>query len=214
MPNLNDSVGVRFREIMSGPVAAGATDPKQGERAAQGTHQTLRFDLELVIPSLNQFFAASEHVVTIAGGTVRWRGQADRGVVDAGGTVVMYRRDPDRPKRGYFDFRFSFGDNQGAKLEAFGQKVLFADRFLDAGGDLSTVFLTVERAGTVCGAGITRVQVTDLLAQLQSLQVTGASSAVERCEALRRFFGFMNDELRRIYPYFPRLFPVPGASPV
>jgi hypothetical protein len=208
MPTLPDRLGIRFREIMSGHVAAGATDPKRGERAARGTHETFRFDLQLVIPSLDQFLAAPEHVAGIGGGRVQWRGQADDAAV-AGGSVVLYRHDPVKPKRGTFEFYFMFPDNAGTTLSAHGQKFLYDDGLLDAGGDLSTVHLTVERDGQICGAGITRVHLPELLKQLQSMEVTGAKKPSERGAAKKAFFGFMNDELRRIYKYFPRLFPRP-----
>lgn len=206
MSNLHDRVGIRFREIMSGHVAAGATDPAKGERAGRERHETFRFDLELIIPSLNQFLAGPEHVAGLGGGRVRWRGQAEDARV-AGGSVVLYRTDPAQPKRGSFEFYFEFPDDQRALLKAHGRKLLFDDGFLDAAGDLSTVFLTLERGGQVCGAGIVRVHLNELVRQLQSLEVTGAKSTTENLAAKKLFFGFMNDHLRRIYKYFPRLVP-------
>ena len=103
------------------------------------------------------------------------------------------------------DFRFEFPYQGPDTVEAEGHKDLFDDGRLDAGADLSTVFLQLRRGGEPFGAGVVRVQVLDLLRQLQSMQVTGTDHPSERSAAMKAFFAFMNDKLRETYRGFPRI---------
>jgi cholesterol oxidase len=199
-----DTVGIRFREIMSGFVAEGAADPVQGERVGRETGQDFSYDLGIEIPSLNEFLGSRIHEAMLGDGSIKWSQHMGEAQVP-GGTCILFRTDESDSRRKFFDFRFEFPDGDSGEVEVEGHKYLFDDGRLDAAADLSTVFLQLRRSGAPLAAGVVRVHVIEFLRQLQSMKVTGTDRPSERTAALKAFFAFMNDELRQIYRGFPRI---------
>lgn len=197
MPDFGDHVGITFLEIMTGYVR-GSDEPILRPDGVGLFHQSLR----LVIPNLNRYLAGP-HEAQITEGTVDWNPFVKNASVRGGGRVLMFRKDRENRKRRYFDFDYSFPSEQGFDIGFEGHKFLEDDRGFDAGADMSTVFCTLFVQGRPIARGVLNVAVTDFVRQLDSLHVTGARSKDEERAAREAFFGFMNGQLREIYPYVP-----------
>ncbi len=200
-------VGIKFREAMSGFLALGIKDPEQGAMAGFGKDNNFSFDLDVRIPSLRAFLDSPTHQAQIAGGKVSWAGRlAPNSAVQAGGSIVMYRNVSTDGRRKAFDFTFAFKDQAGQFSTVSAEKRLNDDSGFDAAADLSTLFVKVLEQGPTIAAGVTRVHVDELLRQIASLEVTGASLESERMEARGDFLTFMNQQLSQVYRNLPFLF--------
>jgi choline dehydrogenase-like flavoprotein len=199
MPPFDDNVGIRFLEVMSGYV-------RGSNRPVRGPNDEGRFSFELMIeiPRLRQFLDAPQHVADIAGGTVEWKPFVAQTEVRRG-KAVLYRKDPENPRRKYYDFRFGFPSGQGFDIRFEGQKVLNDDRRLDAATDMTTVFATLFTADAPIARGVLNVHIDQLMRQLQSIEATNASTLAEAAAAREAFFAFFNHEVREVYPDIPLL---------
>src|SRR5262245_46373990 len=202
-------VGLKFREAMSGYLAAGESDPAAGEQRGQGQSDNFKFVLDVEITGLSDFLDSPVHQADVVGGSVVWEGRAREGTpVAGGGSLVMFRNITPNGRQKAFDTVFSFQDDAGIWVTITGQKRLSDERGFDAGADLSTLDVQATAAGPPVAAGVTRVHVDELLEQLASLQVTGAVSESERAAARVAFLTFFNAQLSQVYPHLPFLFRV------
>jgi choline dehydrogenase-like flavoprotein len=200
-------VGIKFREAMSGFLSPGSKDPQQGAAAGFGKDNNFSFDLDVRIPSLRTFLDAPTHQAQIAGGKVTWAGHVEpNSAVQGGGSIVMYRNVSADGRRKAFDFTFAFKDQAGNFSTVSAEKRLSDEAGFDSAADLSTLFVKVLQQGPTVAAGITRVHVDELLQQIASLEVTGATLEAERLEARGDFLTFMNRQLSEVYRNLPFLF--------
>jgi len=205
--SLGANVGLTFHESMSGFLADGETRPEQGDQRGKGKPANFAFRLDVSIPLLGNFLKATSHEAVVSGGSVRWDGHAKNGTpVAPGGSIVMYRNLTADGRQKEFDFSFSFQTDQGVWHTVNGRKRLADDHGLDAGADLSTLFVRVTAQGPTVAAGITRVHVDELLEQVISMKATGAANAAEGLAATGAFLTFMNEQIHQVYPSIPFLF--------
>jgi choline dehydrogenase-like flavoprotein len=209
------NVGLKFHEGMSGYLADGVAEPEQAERLGKGKAANFAFRLQVTIPHLRAFLNATSHEAQIDGGSLLWEGHARNGTpIAAGGSLVMYRNLSADGRHKEFDFTFSFQTDDHVWHTVSGRKRLADDHGLDAGADLSTLFVRVTEQGSgstpavtpTVAAGVTRVHVDELLDQIISMSATGAASAAEGVEARTDFLTFMNDQIHQVYPGLPFLF--------
>ena len=206
------TVGLTFRESMSGTVTLGVTDPALGEKTGNGAAPNFAFTLEVRISRLLDFLNAPTHQAEVNGGGVRWDGIAKDGTpIATGGAVVMYRNVTPDGRKKQFDFTFSFRADNGDWYTVNGEKHLSDEGGFDPAVDLSTLFVRITKGGPPVAAGITRVHVAELLDQVASLQTLAAASTAESLSARAAFLTFQNDQLHQVYPSVPFLFQVdPG----
>jgi choline dehydrogenase-like flavoprotein len=200
-------VGITFRELMSGFVAPGAKTPEQGASSWVGRKSNFSFDLAVHIPELRSFLNGGVHQAEVRGGVVEWTGYAaKRTPIQGGGSIVMYRNVSADGRRKAFDFNFSFKGSNGEFFTVTGEKRIFDNSGLDAGADLSTLYVNIAQDGPPMAAGITRVHVDELLRQMATLAVTGTSDEGEKFAARAAFLTFMNQQLSQVYEGLPFLF--------
>ena len=72
-------VGLKFREAMSGYLAAGESDPAAGEQRGQGQPDNFKFMLDVEITGLRDFLDSPVHQADVVGGRVVWEGRAREG---------------------------------------------------------------------------------------------------------------------------------------
>jgi choline dehydrogenase-like flavoprotein len=199
MPDFGDAVGIRFIEAMSGYVQGDPASRAPGDRPGW-----LKYDLQISIPSLRAFLDADEHAAEVEGGTISWNPFVDQVAVHPG-RMVLFRAQENTRRRKFFDLDFTFPVPQGFDVIARGHKILFNDTGFDCAGDLSTIHLTLSTQHSPIASGIVTVHPAEFVRQLDTLVVSGASSADEERAAREAFFAFMNRELRDVYPGMPLL---------
>jgi choline dehydrogenase-like flavoprotein len=119
--------------------------------------------------------------------------------------MVLFRAQENTRRRKFFDLDFTFPVPQGFDVIARGHRILFDDTGFDCAGDLSTIHLTLSTAHSPIASGVVTVHPAEFIRQLDTLEVSGATSANERRAAREAFFAFMNRELRDVYPGMPLL---------
>jgi choline dehydrogenase-like flavoprotein len=199
MAGLRDQVGIRFIEAMSGYVRGSGEKWIRPDDAGHFSYQAI-----LEIPSLNAFLAGPLHIARVAGGTVEWKPFVQPTAI-LPGQVTMFRNDNGNRKHKFFDFDFSFASGVGYDIRFEGHKDLKDDRPFDASTDMTTVFCTLHAKNRPIARGVLHVNLSELLLQVQSMTVTGATSADEEREAREAFFAFFNRVVREVYPYVPLL---------
>jgi choline dehydrogenase-like flavoprotein len=123
-----------------------------------------------------------------------------------GGQVTFFGNVDPSGKHKSVEYRFSFRDAQGRVLSCTAVKDLHNDNGVDATTDLSTLNLTLQTDGKLAGTGMVQANILDFVRQVQSCKVTGAQSDDEQRSAREAFFGFVNGQLREVYPTLPLLF--------
>jgi len=202
MAEFGNGVGVSFLESMSGFVRG---DPDATNPPGDDTGR-LAYNLELRIPGLRAFLDAPVHEADIAGGEIIWEPYVPKTAVRPG-RCVLYRRDPATRRRKYFDFTYAFPSGKGYDIEVEGHKYLRDDPGFDVVTDMSTVHLMLRAEGREIAKGTVTVHLQEAVRQLRSIDITGATSKREEEAAAQAFFGWMNNELRDVYPDLPMILP-------
>jgi choline dehydrogenase-like flavoprotein len=205
MSDFGPNAGIEYVERMSGHVAGGISDPLVAASVASEGGRTFTLDLRISIPHLHGFLEAEKHVAQIADGTVSWLPGLPSTPVLPGGQITLFRRATGDPVHRFIDFAFSFHDGERV-IDCTGLQDLHDDNGVDAATDLSTLNLTLLAGSEVAGTGIVQASLLDLIRQVQSCKVTGAHSEDEESSARKAYLGFLNSELREIYPNLPLLF--------
>ncbi|HEX3875834.1 MAG TPA: GMC family oxidoreductase, partial [Bryobacteraceae bacterium] len=190
----------------SGYIANQISDPAVAENTAKAEGNWFQLALRISIPRLQNFLDSSTHVAQIDNGAVSSKPTLTNAPVLPGGNVVLFRNSESTPQQKFIDYDFSFTGADGQPIAARGIKNLHNDNGLDAVTDLSTINMTVQTHGGIAGTGAVRANIVDMLRQIQSCQITGAQSESEADAAKQAFLGFMNGQLRQIYPNLPLLF--------
>jgi choline dehydrogenase-like flavoprotein len=199
-------VGIHFSETASGYLANQISDLTVAESVAKADGTWFQVTLQISIARLQDFLDSSEHLAQIAGGAVSWKPRLADVPLLPGGKVTFFRNADSTPTQKFIDYDFSFAGADSHIVTVRGLKNLHNDNGLDAVTDLSTINLTVQRDGDIAGTGVVRINIVDMLRQMQSCQITGARSEGEEQAARQAFLGFINGQLRQIYPNLPLLF--------
>lgn len=206
MADFGPQAGIQFGETASGAVAREISDPGVAARPANPAGAPFQISLVLSIPRLQDFLGAAVHSAEIRSGTVSWKPDLTSAPVLPGGTVAFFRNADSSGRHKLVEYAFSFRDAQGSVLSCKGVKDLQNDNGVDATTDLSTLNLTLEANGQLAGTGVVRANIVDFVRQMQSCQITGAKSDDEGQAARLAFLGFVNGQLRDVYPNLPLLF--------
>jgi choline dehydrogenase len=206
MSDFGPNLGIQYTESASGHVASQISDPAVAERLAEASGGAFQLDLQISIPRLQEFLDSAVHIAEIGSGKVSWNPDVSSVPLLPGGQVTLFRNaDPSR-KRKFIDFAFSFPGARGSIITCKGVKDLHDDNGLDAATDLSTINLTLQTGGQLAGTGIVRTNILQFVRQIQSCKVTRAQSEGEEGAARQAFFGFVNGQLREVYPNLPLIF--------
>ena len=206
MSDLGPNVGIQFTETASGYVAARISDPVVAERLAKDEGGAFRLALQISIPRLQDFLDFSVRIAVISGGSVSWKPDLSDAPVLPGGRATLSATPIQRRTHKFIDYSFSFSEGQGRVITCGGLKDLQNDNGLDTTTDLSTIKLTLQENGGLAGTGIVRANILDVVRQIQSCKVIDAQSEHEERAARQAFLGFVNGELREVYPNLPLIF--------
>jgi predicted acylesterase/phospholipase RssA len=194
------TLGITFRETMSGAFALGAAEPEAGEAAGKAADTTLAMHAAVAVADLDRFVEDATHTGSITG-------HIDftpfgKNIPAQRGVFRLFSPTGD-PGLRYMVYELGFQhDNQSYYLA--GRKEVRNDR---RGTDLwtdTTTLLTrlhqgTDASGPVIGAGVLRLGVTDLAKLSSTIHVTNAAHVGDHAKALATFGGFFMGSLWEMY---------------
>jgi cholesterol oxidase len=185
--------GLRFTERMSGRF-----EPLAGA----GGWSPLAFVVTIETPDLGAMLHTPEHEAGITG-TVEAPGLDPEPLTVLGGHFRLLYRDPDRPAERRMRYSMVLRASGGTCYFLDGLKYLADEPGVDIWSDSTTLHYRVHGGesadGPLLGTGRLTIGTADLLAQLRTLEVTGAPTAREAHHHLLQFLRFFSCSLLEVY---------------
>jgi len=194
------TLGITFRETMTGGFCLGESDPAQGERRGRtdGTILSLHADVE--IADLDRFCSEPTHAGRLTGhidfppfGT---------GIPGKINGVFNLFSPTDQPGLKLMVYELGFEHDRRDYYLA-GRKEVRNDAGLDLWSDTTTLVTRLHqgsnKSGPVVGAGILTLGPGDLIKLASTIQVTNARDIVEKTKAIGDFTRFFLGELAGSY---------------
>jgi choline dehydrogenase-like flavoprotein len=190
MPDpLPDTLGIRFRENLTGFVKDTPTDQ---------TFLGLTFTAR--IKSLRRFLEQSPHVAEIEAGLVRWGGQPRVGAISPGARIEFF---PAGDGRVAYDLVFH--DDVNGFVGLHGEKILDPANAADPVAALNVIEVAARAGGTEW-KGSVKGATPATIRQIQRPEVLGAADAGQTQAARDAFVAFVHAGVAKAYPGFPRPF--------
>lgn len=194
------SVGMEFCETMAGGFALGEVDPRRGKR--QGTLQgtALSIHNEIAITDLDRFYQDPEHAATL-GGSLDFTPFGDKIPIKSGKFNLFKMSGEDRVKLMVYSFGFEWDGSpyffEGKKFIHEGSSIL--KLWKETTHLYALLYRGSDQTGSVVGAGVLDIGIREIIDLVRSMRVTGATSAVQRADALAHFGKFFFGELWDTY---------------
>lgn len=198
---MDEKIGLRFSEEMTGYLGVGFEDFAEGEKAGKEKRQKITFDITISIEDVAEFCSLSGRRTTFKG-TVSFP-PLGRDLPVRNGEFSLFVPDRETGQRRMI-YSFAFTGKDGEDYFLAGHKILHHEpmRF-DLPGDFTTLYTRVYRgtsaASPLYGAGILRFRLNNLPFMLASFQVTGTRFPSEKLKAISRFYSFCYGEVRDTY---------------
>jgi len=191
--------GIRFREVMTGSFALGATDPSAGEAQGGRDGTALTMHATITVRDLDRFMTDPAHAGTIAGDIdfppIGTRLPASRGVFN----LFSPTGDPTLRLMVY-ELAFTKGSE---RYYLAGQKRVRTGPVVDLWHDTTTLYSTLhsgdDATGPVIGAGVLHLGVTDLAHLATTLHGIDTSGVGGSAAAVAKFGEFFLGELWHTY---------------
>jgi predicted acylesterase/phospholipase RssA len=183
--------GLRFREVMRGPVAVGPLPGSQSSRMA--------LDLDIVIGDVRGFVSDPGHVAQVYG-TIRCAAFGGQLAISSGTLSLLADAPGPGPTEKLMQYDLRAADAGGRALTVHGVKTVRRDARLDVWADTTTLATEVrdDATGSVVAAGTLRLSLPGFLRQLTTFRAA-APTAGQRLAALATFGGFFADQLWQVY---------------
>lgn len=194
------TLGITFRETMTGPFAMGETDPAAGEQAGRRAGTELSMHAAVEIDDIEGFVADETHTGGLTGhidfAPLGMKIPADRG-------VFRLFSPGDRPGVRYMVYELGF-QHAGRAYYLAGRKEVQNDRRgTDLWNDTTTLLTRLhegnDASGPVLGAGVLRLGVGDLARLTSTLHVVNAKGPGDHAKALATFGRFFMGSLWETY---------------
>lgn len=190
------TVGITFRETMTGDFALGESDPKAGAAAGKKAKTTLAMHAAIEIRDLDGFVAEATHTGGITGHIDF--APLGKGIPAERGVFRLFSP-TDKPNLRLMIYELAF-QHDGQPYYLAGQKEVRNDH---AGTDLwkdTTTLLTrlhkgADTAAPVIGAGVLELGIPDLTRLISTVHVTNASKPSDHAKALATFGRFFMGSL-------------------
>jgi len=193
------TIGISFREVMSGGFALGATDPEQGEKQgrAEGNEMTMHGAID--IQDLDLFIKEPSHPGNLSG-TLDFT-PFGNGLQATSGIFNLFSPTDD-PKLKLMVYEMAF-QHAGKNYYFAGQKNVRQDPIFDLWKATTTLYSKLhegtDKSGPMVGAGILTLGVRQLIDLVASMQAPGATTFTEKSEAIAKFGRFFLGELWDTY---------------
>ncbi len=203
------TLGITFRETMTGHLSLGESDPAEGARRGKAEGSKLSLHANVEIADLKRFTSEPDHAGRLTGHI----DFAPFGDPIPGKNGVFNLFSPtDQPKLKLMVYELGF-EHEGRNYYLAGKKEVRKDSGFDLWTDTTTLFTRLhegnDKSGPVVGAGILTLGPEDLIKLASTIRATNARDLVEQAKAIGDFSRFFLGELASSY-----LKPVPtGESP-
>ena len=191
------SLGITFRETMSGGFSLGETDPHAGA-AAHGA-ATLSMHATVSIDDIDRFAANPAHLGSLLG-TIDFP-PLGTGIPASRGVFNLFSP-TDQPALKLMVYELAFV-HDGKPYYLAGRKEVRDDPGFDLWKDTTTLFTTLHEGdgkdGPVAGAGILTLGVVDLVRLVSTISVIGAHGPADTARAISKFGTFFLGELWKSY---------------
>ena len=196
----NGSLGITFRETMTGPFALGETDPKAGEAAGKRADTELSMHAAVEVRDLDRFVTDPTHSGSISG-------HIDFAPFGKGipGDRGVFRLFSPSGTTGLRLMVYELGFNHGGEAYYLaGQKLVQNDHAgTDLWNDTTTLYTKLHKgtddSGPVVGAGVLRLGIADLARLTSTIRVLNAEKASDHARALGEFGRFFMGNLWETY---------------
>jgi cholesterol oxidase len=193
------TVGISFKEVMSGGFALGATDPADGEKRGrmEGTEMTMHAAID--IQDLDRFIQEASHPGGLTG-TLDFT-PFGTGLQATSGIFNLFSPTGD-PKLKLMVYEMGF-QHGGKNYYLAGQKDVRQDPIFDLWKATTTLYSKLhegmDKTGPVAGAGILSLGVRQLIDLMSTMNAPGATTFTEKSEAIAKFGRFFLGELWDTY---------------
>jgi predicted patatin/cPLA2 family phospholipase len=186
----DETVGLSFRETMSGGFALGETDPKAGRDKGAAAGTTLALHATVLIRDLDRFLKEPDHPGSLVG-SIEF---APFGGTLQGTHGVFNLFNPSgEPGLKYMVYELGF-QHDGKPYYLAGRKEVRTASMLDAWNQTTTLYTQLhegtDASGPVIGAGVLTLGVADLVRMLGTVSAPGATTAAQTADAITRFGHF------------------------
>jgi hypothetical protein len=208
----DDTLGITFRETMTGNFCLGESDPVEGARRGKSEGTTLSLHADVEIPDVKRFSSERGHAGRLAG-------HIDfppfgRRIPGTNGVFNLFSP-TDQPKLKLMVYELGF-EHDGRSYYLAGKKEVRKDSGFDLWSDTTTLFTRLhegnDKSGPVVGAGILTLGPGDLIQLASTIRATNARDIVEQAKAIGDFTRFFLGELADSY-LKPASFEEPSRRP-
>jgi hypothetical protein len=207
------SLGITFRESMTGPFALGEQEPAKGAERGTRERSALTVASTITVADLDAFTKDPKHAGSIQGEIAF----TPFGAPIAASTGVFNLFSPAeeaRTKLMVYEFGFEHG---GKQYYLAGKKTVRDDPGFDLWTDTTTLHTRLhlgrDATGSVVGAGILRISLAEFKSLLGSIRAIDAPSPGLAVEAVAKFAIFFAGELWHTYGPLSRLATGGGRRP-
>ena len=197
--NRESSVGITFRETMSGGFALGETDPQTGERKGKDADTVLSMHSTIDIRDLNRFIADPDHTASMTG-HINFAPFGENITAKSGVFNLFFPSDSPNLKFMIYELAF---EHEGQDYYLVGNKEVRDDPGFDLWKDTTTLYTQLhkgaDKTGPVVGAGILSLGPVELMRLVSTMRATNAKSIREQTEAVLEFGRFFMGELWDTY---------------
>jgi uncharacterized protein (DUF362 family) len=185
---------------MSGYLAEGVEDFKEGEKKGEEQGNSLFFDVVIEIESVSDFVKLSGQEAKMKG-TVSYKPLGQHLPIQEG-VFTLFKPDTASGTR-QMAYSFWFTGNDGNDYSLYGYKVIHDDPGVDILEDMTRLFTRIYKGrqikGVPIGSGILTFRLLDFPSMLASFEVTNTLSPITKLRTISAFVRFCYGEIRDTY---------------
>jgi cholesterol oxidase len=193
------TIGVSFREVMSGGFVLGTADPEEGEKRGRSEGSEMTMHAAIDIQDLDLFLKEPGHPGGLTG-TLDFT-PFGTGLPATSGVFNLFSPTDD-PKLKLMVYEMGF-QHGGKSYYLAGQKNVRQDPIFDLWKATTTLYSKLhegtDKTGPVVGAGVLSLGVRQLIDMMSTMKAPGAATFTERSEAMAKFGHFFLGELWDTY---------------
>ena len=191
----DETIGLSFRETMTGGFALGETDPETGRRKGDAAGTSLALHGTVTIEDLDRFLTHADHPGALAGSI----DFAPFGGTLEGTAGVFNLFNPSgQPGLKYMAYELGF-EHVGKPYYLAGRKEVRDDPAFDMWKQTTTLYTVLhdgpDASGPIVGAGVLSLGVADLIRMLGTVSTPGTTDAAQSAAAISRFGRFFLGQL-------------------
>lgn len=196
----NETLGFTFREKMAGGFALGESDPQTGEKVGHDAGNTFTMHGTILIQDLERFMSDPGHAGSITG-SIDFA-PLGLGLPSTSGVFNLFSPTDD-PTTKYMVYELGFNASTGESYYMAGKKIVKQGPITEMWKATTTLYTQLfkgkDKTGTVVGAGVLSLGMTDLMAMVPTMHATNATSPEQAAEAMAKFGKFFLGELWETY---------------